>query len=65
MNLLEPTLSRRMARVVQTMDLDLKARFIEAVKMASSEDQILEPYRSYLKNGYKPDKVISTLQGEK
>jgi len=54
-----------MARVVQTMDLDLKARFIEAVKMASSEDQILEPYRSYLKNGYKPDKVISTLQGEK
>jgi hypothetical protein len=65
MNLLEPTLSRRMARVVQTMDLDLKARFIEAVKMASSEDQIFEPYRSYLKNGYKPDKVISTLQGEK
>jgi len=59
MNLLEPTLSRRMARVVQTMDLDLKARFIEAVKLASSEDQILEPYRSYLKKGYKPDKVIS------
>lgn len=64
MNLLEPTLSRRMARVVQTMDLDLKARFIEAVKMASSEDQILEPYRSYLKNGYKPDKVTPILRQE-
>ena len=59
MNIEDPDLSRRMARIVQTMSIDLKTRFIEAVKIASSEDQILEPYRSYLKNGYKPDKVIS------
>ena len=65
MNIEEPALSRRMARVVQTMSINLKTRFIEAVKLASSEDQILEPYRSYLKNGYKPDKVMSTLQGDK
>ena len=65
MNIEEPDLSRRMARVVQTMSINLKTRFIEAVKLASSEDQILEPYRSYLKNGYKPDKVMSTLQGDK
>lgn len=65
MNIYEPKLSRRMARVVQMMPLQVKYRFIEAVQLASSEDQILEPYRSYLKNGYKPDKVISTLQGEK
>ena len=65
MNIEEPALSRRMARVVQTMSINLKTRFIEAVKLASSEDQILEPYRSYLKNDYKPDKVMSTLQGDK
>jgi hypothetical protein len=65
MNIFEVGLSRRMAKVVQNMPLEVRNRFIEAVKLASSEDQILEPYRSYLKNGYKPDKVISTLQGEK
>ncbi len=64
MNTEEPNLSHRMARVVQNMSLDLKARFIEAVKLASSEDQILEPYRSYLKNGYKPDKVTPILRQE-
>jgi len=61
MNIEEPALSRRMARVVQPMSINLKTRFIEAVKLASSEDQIIEPYRSYLKNGYKPDKVISQI----
>jgi len=65
MNIFEPALSRRMARIVQNMPPEIKYRFIDAVEMASSEDQILEPYRSYLKKGYKPDKVISTLQGEK
>jgi hypothetical protein len=65
MNIFEVELSRRMAKVVQNMPLEVRNRFIEVVKLASSEDQILEPYRSYLKNGYKPDKVISTLQGEK
>jgi hypothetical protein len=65
MNINEPDLSRRMAKVVQPMPIEVKYRFIEAVELASSEDQILEPYRSYLKKGYKPDKVISTLQGEK
>lgn len=61
MNIFEPDLSRRMAKVVQNMPLEVKYRFIEAVKTASSEDQMLEPFRSYLKNGYKPDKVISQI----
>lgn len=65
MNIYEPAISRRMAKIVQNMPPEVKYRFIDAVEMASGEDQILEPYRSYLKNGYKPDKVISTLQGEK
>lgn len=65
MNIQEPELSRRMARIVQNMPPEVKYPFIDAVQLASSEDQILEPYRSYLRSGYKPDKVISTLQGEK
>lgn len=64
MNIFEPKLSRRMAKVVQTMPPEIKYRFIEMVELASSEDQILEPYRSYLKNGYKPDKVTPILRQE-
>lgn len=64
MNLTEPTLSRRMAQVVQTMDLRTQGLFIQAVRLASSEDQILEPYRTYLREGYKPDTVLPSPQGE-
>lgn len=65
MKIHEPDLSRRMAMAVQGMTPELRKRFIEACKRASSEADLPPAYRSYLKKGYKPDKVISTLQGEK
>jgi hypothetical protein len=56
MNLFEPDLSRRMARVVQTMPSEVKEEFIEAIKKAPSKGQIAQPFRSYLEKGYKLDK---------
>ena len=56
MNIYQPNLSRRMAKVVQTMPVEIKYAFIEAVKKAPSEKQIAEPFRSYLEKGYKPHK---------
>lgn len=56
MNLFEPDLSRRMARVVQTMPIEVKEEFIEAVRKASSKAQIAQPFRSYLEKGYELDK---------
>jgi hypothetical protein len=55
MNLFEPDLSRRMARVVQTMPSEIKDEFIEAIKKAPSKKQIAQPFRSYLEKGYKPE----------
>lgn len=59
MNIFDPDLSRRMAMAVQNMTMDQKNRFIEVVKKAPNEQSLPAVYRSYLKNGYKPDKVIS------
>jgi hypothetical protein len=55
MNLFEPDLSRRMARVVQTMPSEIKDEFIEAIKKAPSRERIAQPFRSYLEKGYKPE----------
>jgi hypothetical protein len=57
MNLFEPDLSRRMAQVVQTMPIEVREEFIEAVRKAPSKGQIAQPFRSYLEKGYKPDKT--------
>lgn len=56
MNLFEPDLSRRMARVVQTMPIEVKEEFIEAIRKAPSKRQIAQPFRSYLEKGYELDK---------
>jgi hypothetical protein len=56
MNLFEPDLSRRMAQVVQTMPIEVKEEFIEAVRKAPSKRQIAQPFRSYLEKGYELDK---------
>lgn len=56
MNVFEPDLSRRMAQVVQTMSIEVKEEFIEAIRKAPSKDRIAQPFRSYLEKGYKPDK---------
>jgi hypothetical protein len=56
MNVFEPDLSRRMARVVQTMPIEVKDEFIEAIKKAPTKRQIAQPFRSYLEKGYTPDK---------
>ena len=67
MNLFEPDLSRRMARVVQTMPSEIKDEFIEAIKKAPSRERIAQPFRSYLEKGYKPeiDKTIKSADIEK
>jgi hypothetical protein len=46
-----------MAQVVQTMPIEVREEFIEAVRKAPSKGQIAQPFRSYLEKGYKPDKT--------
>jgi hypothetical protein len=56
----DPELSRKAAKAVQGMPFELRERFIATLEQAKSIDDLPRTYRSYLNNGYKPDKVMDT-----
>lgn len=53
----DPDLSRKAAQAVQRMPFELRERFIAALEQAKNVSDLPPTYRSYLNNGYKPDKV--------
>jgi len=58
----DPDLSRQAAQAVQGMPFDLRVRFVEALEKAKTVSDLPKAFRSYLVNGYKPDKVTPTLE---
>ena len=63
MNLLtNPDISRKAAQAVQGMPFELREQFVEALKKAESISALSKKFQSYLANGYKPDKVVTTLE---
>jgi hypothetical protein len=58
--LTNPDLSRKAARAVQHMPFALRERFITALERAKTESDLSPGFRSYLNNGYKPDKVVGS-----
>ena len=63
MNLLkDPNVSRKAAQAVQGMPFDLRLQFVAALEKAESISALSKTFQSYLTNGYKPDKVVTTLE---
>jgi hypothetical protein len=57
-----PDISRKAAQAVQGMPFDLREQFIAALEKAESISALSKTFQSYLTNGYKPDKVVTTLE---
>jgi hypothetical protein len=57
-----PDLSRKAAQAVQGMPFDLREQFVAALEKAESIFALSKAFQSYLANGYKPDKVVTTLE---
>jgi hypothetical protein len=57
-----PDLSHKAAQAVQGMPFELREQFIAALKKAESISALPKTFQSYLANGYKPDKVVTTLE---
>lgn len=55
-------LSQKAAQAVQGMPSNLRDRFIKALKQADKVSDLPDDYKNYLNNGYKPDKVMPTLE---
>jgi hypothetical protein len=63
MNLLKnPDISHKAAQAVQGMPFDLRLQFVAALEKAESISALSKTFQSYLTNGYKPDKVVTTLE---
>lgn len=63
MNLLANVdISRKAAKAVQGMPWELRQQFIAALEKAESTSALSKTFQSYLTNGYKPDKVVTTLE---
>lgn len=63
MNLLtDPKISRKAAQAVQGMPFDLREQFVAALEKAKSISALPKTFQAYLANGYKPDKVLPTLE---
>jgi hypothetical protein len=57
-----PDLSHKAAKAVQGMPFDLRLQFVAALEKAESISALSKTFQSYLSNGYKPDKVVTTLE---
>jgi hypothetical protein len=57
-----PDISRQAAQAVQGMPFDLRLQFVAALEKAESISALSKTFQSYLTNGYKPDKVVTTLE---
>lgn len=57
-----PDLSHKAAQAVQGMPFDLRLQFVAALEKAESISALPKAFQSYLSNGYKPDKVVTTLE---
>jgi hypothetical protein len=57
-----PDISRKAAQAVQGMPFDLREQFVAALEKAESISALSKTFQSYLTNGYKPDKVVTTLE---
>ena len=57
-----PDLSHKAAKAVQGMPFDLRLQFVAALEKAESISALSKAFQSYLANGYKPDKVVTTLE---
>lgn len=60
--ILDPQLSQKAARAVQGMPWRLRDKFVKALEDAKSVDELTDEYKDFLANGYKPDKVLPTLE---
>jgi hypothetical protein len=58
----DPQLSRQAAQAVQGMPAELRVRFVNALEKAKSKSDLSKDFQDYLVNGYKPDKVMPTLE---
>jgi hypothetical protein len=58
----DPQLSRQAAQAVQGMPAELRVRFVNALEKAKSKSDLSKDFQDYLANGYKPDKVMPTLE---
>lgn len=52
--LIQPKSSRRAAKVIQPIPMSERDSFIEALKNATTVEDLPEPYKGYMKHGYKP-----------
>lgn len=57
-----PDISRQAAQAVQGMPWELREQFVAALEKAESISALSKTFQSYLSNGYKPDKVVTTLE---
>ena len=57
-----PDLSHKAAKAVQGMPFELREQFVAALEKAESISALSKTFQSYLTNGYKPDKVVTTLE---
>ena len=57
-----PDISHKAAKAVQGMPFDLREQFVAALEKAESISALSKTFQSYLTNGYKPDKVVTTLE---
>jgi hypothetical protein len=51
----QPDSSRRAAVVIQGMPPQVRFKFVEALEKATKIGDLPEPYKGYMKNGYKAD----------
>lgn len=57
-----PDISHKAAKAVQGMPFELREQFVAALEKAESISALSKTFQSYLSNGYKPDKVVTTLE---
>jgi hypothetical protein len=57
-----PDISHKAAKAVQGMPFELREQFVAALEKAESISALPKAFQSYLSNGYKPDKVVTTLE---
>lgn len=52
----QPKWSRLAATRVQNMSLDVRTKFVNAMEAVTTIDDLEEPYKGYLLDGYTPSK---------